>query len=185
LFDGVAAPIIYASAGQTSVMVPYGVFGRTTTSLVVEYSGVQSTALTYNVVPASPGIYTQNSQGTGPGSILNQNGSINGPNAPEKRGNVITVYMTGEGMTTPQGTDGTIIPSDGSGLKKPLLTVTATIGGVSASVLYAGSAPGIVSGVMQVNLQVPANAPTGAVPVVVNVGTATSASFGSPTVAIQ
>jgi uncharacterized protein (TIGR03437 family) len=185
LFDGVAAPIIYASAGQTSVMVPYGVFGRTTTSVVVEYSGVQSTALTYNVVLASPGIYTQNSQGTGPGSILNQNGSINGPNAPEKRGNVITVYMTGEGMTTPQGTDGTIIPSDGSGLKKPLLTVTATIGGVSANVLYAGSAPGIVSGVMQVNLLIPANAPTGAVPVVVNVGTATSASFGSPTVAIQ
>ena len=39
LFDNVPAPVIYASTGQTSVMVPYGVFGRTTTNIVVEYSG--------------------------------------------------------------------------------------------------------------------------------------------------
>jgi len=39
---------------------------------------------------------------------------------------------------------------------------------------------------MQVNLLIPANAPVGAnVPIVVNVGTASSASAGAPTVAIQ
>ena len=67
LFDGVAAPIIYASDTQTSVMVPYGVTGRTSTSVVVEFSGVQSTPVTYNIAAAVPGIYTQNAQGTGPG----------------------------------------------------------------------------------------------------------------------
>ena len=167
-------------------MVPYGVGGRTSTSIVVEYFGVQSAPVSYNVVAAVPGIYTLNSQGTGPASILNQNGAINGSNAPEKRGNVITVYMTGEGATTPQGADGAIIPADGSGLKKPVPTVTATIGGMPADVQYAGSAPGIVSGVMQVNLLIPANAPVGgAVPIVINVGTASSAGAGAPTVAIQ
>ena len=186
LFDNVPAPIIYVSDSLTSVMVPYGVAGRTSTSIVVEYFGVQSAPAIYNLAPASPGIYTLNSSGSGPGAILNQDGSVNGPNAPEKRGNVIAVYMTGEGATTPAGTDGAIIPPVASALKKPLFTVTATIGGIAADVQYAGSAPGLVSGIMQVNLLIPANAPVGAnVPIVVNVGTASSAAAGAPTVAIQ
>ncbi len=186
LFDNVPAPILYASDSLTSVMVPYGVNGRTSTSIVVEYYGVQSAPAMYNIVAAVPGIYTQNSQGTGPASVRNQDYTINSSSLPEKRGNVIAVYMTGEGATAPQGSDGTIIPADGSGLKKPNLTVTATIGGMKADVQYAGSAPGIVSGVMQVNLLIPAGAPVGgAVPIVINVGTASSSSFGAPTVAIQ
>ena len=147
---------------------------------MVEYFGVQSTPVIYNIGAASPGIYTLNSSGSGPGAILNQNGAVNGPNAPEKRGNVIAVYMTGEGATTPAGVDGLIIAPVASALKKPLLTVTATIGGIAADVQYAGSASGLVSGIMQVNLLIPPNAPVGAnVPIVVNVGTASSAGSRS------
>jgi len=188
LFDGVAAPIIYASATQTSVMVPYGVNGRTSTSIVVEFTGVQSNPITFSVAGSAPGIYTLNSQGTGPGAILNQDGvTVNGPNTPEKRGNVIAVYMTGEGQTSPGGVDGAVIPPVASALKSPVLPVTATIGGVQvtgSAVLYYGSAPGLISGVMQVNLMIPQNAPTGsAVPIVVTVGTNNSQS--GVTVAIQ
>ncbi len=189
LFDNVEAPIIYVSTGQTSVMVPYNIYGRTTTSIVVEYSGVQSAPLTYNVAPAAPGIYTLNQQGTGPGAILNQDGvTVNSATAPEKRGNVIAIYMTGEGQTNPQGSNGAIIAPVVSALKKPLLPVTVTIGDIdTAGTLYAGSAPGLVSGVMQVNVIIPANAPTGsAVPVVVTVGTAkTQSGASAATVAIQ
>jgi uncharacterized protein (TIGR03437 family) len=187
LFDGTPAPIIYASAGQTSVMVPYGVAGRTTTSIVVEYFGVQSAPLIYNVAPAAPGIYTLNQQGTGPGAILNQDGvTVNGVNNPEKRGNVIAIYMTGEGQTTPQGVDGAIIPAVASALKVPQQTVTVTIGGVNAVVAYAGSAPSLISGVMQVNAIIPLTAPTGTQPVVVMVGTATTQSGTSAaTVVVQ
>jgi uncharacterized protein (TIGR03437 family) len=187
LFDNTAAPIIYASSGQTSVMVPYGVAGRTTTSIVVEYFGVQSAPLTYSVAPAAPGIYTLNQQGTGPGAILNQDGlTVNGVNNPEKRGNVIAIYMTGEGQTTPQGADGVIIPAVASALKKPNLPVTVTVGGIDAPVQYAGSAPSLVSGVMQVNVTIPLTVPVGTQPVVVTVGTAKSQSGASAaTVAIQ
>ena len=187
LFDGTPAPIIYASAGQTSVMVPYGVAGRTTTSIVVEYFGVQSAPLTYNVAPAAPGIYTLNQQGTGPGAILNQDGvTVNGVNNPEKRGNVIAIYMTGEGQTNPGGVDGAVIPPVVSALKHPVLPVTVTIGGIDAPVLYAGSAAGEISGVMQVNVTIPLTAPTGTQPVVVTVGTTKSQSGASAaTVVIQ
>ena len=180
------APIIYVSDTQTSVMVPYGVGGRTSTSIVVEYFGVQSAPVIYNVAAAAPGIYTLNSQGTGPGAILNQNGSVNGPSTPEKRGNVIAIYMTGEGATSPAGCRRPHHCARRFRPEKPVLLVTATIGGVDADVQYAGSAPGLVSGVMQVNLLIPANAPVGAnVPIIVNVGTASSALAGAPTVAIQ
>jgi uncharacterized protein (TIGR03437 family) len=176
LFDGVPAPVIYASATQTSVMVPYGLNGRTTTNIVVEFSGVQSNALAYNVTAAAPGIYTLNQQGTGPGAVINQEGiTVNSTNSPAPRGSVISIYMTGEGQTTPPGVDGAIIPPVLTSLKNPVLPVTATVGGLDAKVVYAGSAAGLISGVMQVNLMIPATAPTGgAVPIVITVGTAPS-----------
>jgi uncharacterized protein (TIGR03437 family) len=167
-------------------MVPYGVAGRVTTTIVVEYSGVQSTALTYSVVVAAPGVYTLNAQGTGPGAILNQDYSVNGQSNPEKRGNIIAIYMTGEGQTNPGGVDGLVIPAVASALKHPILPVSVTIGGIDAPVLYSGSAPGLISGVMQVNVTIPLAAPVGTQPVVVTVGTAKSQSgAGAATVVVQ
>jgi len=187
LFDNIAAPMIYASDGQTSVMVPYAVAGRSTTTIVVEYSGVQSAPITQIVALAAPGIYTLNQQGTGPGAILNQDGlTVNSLNAPEKRGNVIAIYMTGEGQTNPQGADGVVIPAVVSALKVPQQTVTVTIGGVDAVVAYAGSAPSLISGVMQVNAIIPLTAPTGTQPVVVTVGTVkTQSGASAATVVVQ
>jgi len=49
------------------------------------------------------------------------------------------------------------------------------MGGVECPVLYAGAPPGLVAGAMQVNVQLPANVPSGdAVPVVLAVGEAMS-----------
>ena len=49
--------------------------------------------------------------------------------------------------------------------------VSATIGGQTATVSYAGAAPGEVAGLMQVNLLIPASVqPGGYVPVVLQVG---------------
>jgi uncharacterized protein (TIGR03437 family) len=87
--------------------------------------------------------------------------------------------MTGEGLTIGNA-DGAIATS----LKNPVAAVTATIGGVPATVVYAGTAPGIVNGVMQVNVTVPAGAPSGsAVPIVITVGSA--GSQAGVTMAIQ
>jgi uncharacterized protein (TIGR03437 family) len=169
LFDGVPAPVVYALATQTSVLVPYEVAGRPTTSVVVEYQGVQSTPLVYSVQPAVPGIYTQNLQGFGPGAILNQDGiTVNGPGTQAPKGSVVSVYMTGEGQTSPAGATGAIAPANAPApWKQPLLRATATVGNLPALVEYYGSAPGLVSGVMQVNVRIPANAPSGAVNIVI------------------
>jgi uncharacterized protein (TIGR03437 family) len=52
-----------------------------------------------------------------------------------------------------------------------MLPVTVTIGGIGATVQYAGSAPGEVAGLLQVNAVVPQGVSRGAaVPVTVSVG---------------
>jgi uncharacterized protein (TIGR03437 family) len=154
---------------QTNVVVPYEVAGRPTTSVVVEYQGVQSTPLVYNVQAAAPGIFTQNYSGSGPGAILNQDGVTgNGPGTLAAKGSVVSVYMTGEGQTSPAGATGAIAPVNvPAPWKQTPLKATATVGGLPAVVQYYGSAPGLVSGVMQVNVQIPATAPSGALPIVI------------------
>jgi uncharacterized protein (TIGR03437 family) len=168
LFDGVAAPMIYASSEQVSAIVPYLLSGRFNARLQVQYQGALSNTVELRVVDATPAIFTVDSSGTGQGAILNQNFSVNGLNNPAARGSVVMIYATGEGQTNPGGLDGLVT---GSVLRRPVAPITATIGGASAEVLYAGSAPGLVSGVIQINARVSETVPVGnAVPVVVTIG---------------
>jgi uncharacterized protein (TIGR03437 family) len=172
LFDGVAAPIYYTSTGQTSVFVPYGIAGRATTQIVVSVQGVKSNPIAQSVTSTVPGVYTLNSSGSGPAVAWNYalNGNYTGINSasnPVVKGGVVSLYLTGEGVTTaPPGLDGAVVTN----LYKPLATVTATVGGQPATVQYAGSAPGSIYGVMQVNVQIPASIASGAQTLVVNVG---------------
>jgi uncharacterized protein (TIGR03437 family) len=171
-FDGIPAPIIYTKSTQVSVMVPYEIAGKTSTSMVVSYNGASSAPLAVNVVSAAPGIYTLNQSGTGQGAILNQNGTVNGTQNPEVAGDIIQIYLTGEGQTTPAGVDGAVTPGR-LPVPTPTGVVGVTIGGVpvsGANITFAGEAPGVISGVMQVNARVPPGAGTGSVPVVVSVG---------------
>jgi uncharacterized protein (TIGR03437 family) len=183
LFDGVAAPIIAVANGQVNAMVPYGIAGRATTVVQVSYLGVSSAGIAYNVTTTVPGIYTLNQAGTGQGAILNQDLSINNSSNPAAKGTVVAIYMTGEGVTSPASSTGQLAPGNGAGLNHPVQNVTATIGGVPAQVQYFGSAPGLVYGVMQVNVLIPSTIASGSQAVVVTVGSANSQS--NVTLAVQ
>jgi uncharacterized protein (TIGR03437 family) len=170
LFDGIPAPLVYVSANQISAIVPYNVFARLSTRVQVVYQGQTSTALEMRVVDTAPGIFTLNSQGTGNAAALNQNGTVNGPSNPALQGQAVVLYLTGEGQTDPQGVNGQV--SSGSNLKRPRALVSAKIAGIPVIVDYAGCAPGLVSGVMQLNLRVPLGLPAGPAIVEVTIGTA-------------
>lgn len=173
LFDGVPAPMIYAVAGQVSAVVPYSVSGKQTTNVQVEYKGVQSDVFTVDVAASAPGLFTIDASGKGQGAFLNQNNTVNSATNPVARGQYIILFATGEGATNPDGVDGKLA---GVPLPRPLLPVAVQIGNVNATnISYAGAAPGLVSGLLQINVLVPSNAPTGAaVPIFVRIGTATS-----------
>jgi uncharacterized protein (TIGR03437 family) len=173
LFDGVPAPVIYASVNQTSVNVPYAVAGKSSTQMVVEYQGRRSPAVTLPVAGAAPALFSANATGKGNGAILNQDTSLNSASNPADKNSIVVLYGTGEGQTNPGGIDGKLAVGT---YPKPLLDVSVTIGGTDAEILYAGAAPGLVAGVFQINARLPVNTASGDVPVVVKVGTASSQS---------
>jgi uncharacterized protein (TIGR03437 family) len=184
LFDGVPAPVLYTSATQINCVVPYEIFGRFSSKVEVEYKNVKTNQLDIRVVDSAPGIFSLTSTGTGQGAVLNQNGTVNSSANPAARGEVVVIYATGEGQTTPAGVNGSV-PNTVAQLKKPLGAVKVRIGGVEVTPAYAGSAPGFVSGVLQVNAVVPQGISTGAnIPVELIVGTGTSAAQ-SITIAVK
>jgi uncharacterized protein (TIGR03437 family) len=173
LFDGVPGPVVYASATQCSAVVPYFGATKATTHVQVEYQGVRSDPLEIAVVATAPGLFTADSTGTGQGAILNDDGiTRNSPAAPAKPGSVVVLWGTGEGLTDPPGVDGRIALDV---LPKPLAPVSVDIGGLPATVEYAGAAPGNIPGVVQINARMSKDVPPGdRVPVHVKIGGRTS-----------
>lgn len=171
-FDGVLAPIHYTSAGQVSVFVPYSVEGKSQTRVQIQYNDLGSAAVSLPVAEASPGLYALNFSGAGPGAIVNQDGVVNGANAPAARGSIVLIYATGHGPLNPPGVDGQVI---GAPLPQlALQPVEVTIGGVPAAIAYAGPAPSTISGVLQINAVVPEVPPGNAVPVILKIGAFTA-----------
>ncbi|MCC6540446.1 MAG: endo alpha-1,4 polygalactosaminidase [Bryobacterales bacterium] len=153
LFDGIAAPLLYAGSGQLLAVVPYAIAGKARTSIEVDRGGVRSTPFTMNVAASWPGIFTANATGSGQAAMFNQDGTLNGPTRRARPGSVVTLFATGEGAVQPAGRDGAISAAP---LPAPLLPVTVTIANKPAEVLYAGAAPSLVAGVLQINVRVPA-----------------------------
>jgi uncharacterized protein (TIGR03437 family) len=170
-FNGTPAPVLYSSANQVAAVVPYGISGSLA-QMYVQYQGSTSTALNASVATVIPGIFTLNGSGTGQAAAINnKTGAINGTGAAAKAGDFISLFITGAGQTNPPGADGSL---NAAPLPLPLASVTVTIGGQNATVNFAGGAPGLVAGVLQVNAQIPSGLTAGTVPVVVQVGTSKS-----------
>jgi len=173
LFDGTPAPLLYSSAGQVSAIVPYGVDGKAGTQVQVRNGTNVSDSVALPATSVGPSVFSVDFTGSGQGAILNQDGvTVNSSAHPADKGSIVVIYATGEGQTNPSGIDGKL--ANGPVYPAPKLPVTVNIGGLAAEVLYAGAAPTLVAGVMQVNVRIPANAPSGDVPVDVAVGSAHS-----------
>ena len=181
LFDGRPAPMIYGSASQANVIVPYEIANQSTTTMALQFGGVTSAAWTVPVAASAPGIFTLGSSGAGPAAVLNQDNSVNSASNPAAPGSIIQIYATGEGQTSPPSATGSITGTD---LKTPILAVKVSIGGQDAVVQFAGSAGNAVAGLLQVNAVVPqAVAPGAAVPINISVGGVPSQS--GVTIAVQ
>ena len=171
-FNGTPAPVLYASGSAVGVIVPYEVFGSQSAAVQVTYkTGFMSPALSIPVAQTAPGLFTVSETGTGEVVAYNFDGTLNTATNPVERGFPVLVYETGEGQTDPTGSDGLI--ASGLFVRTPFASVTATVAGLPASVVYAGSAAGNVAGIMEVELIVPAlpaSTSGGALPITLTVG---------------
>lgn len=181
------APLFLVSPFQVNVQLPWELLGHSQATLTVTFSGASSNSITLAMTATSPGIFSLNSQGSGPGAILISDsadlaqaaGSVPGRTArPAKRGEYISIYCTGLGAVSNQPGSGAAAGASSTTTAAP----SVTIGGMPAGVSFSGLAPGF-AGLYQVNAQVPDNAPAGsAIPVVLIISGATS---NIVTIAIQ
>ncbi len=171
-FDSLPAPLLYAGSDQINVIAPWAITDRAATQITIMHDASFVAGASVPVVEATPEIFTLTTAGTGGGAIVNQDGSVNTPLTPAPTGTVISIYGTGLGPLNPAGTDGAI-----AGVAYAASGVSVTIGDLPAEVLYAGSAPSLISGVFQINCRIPSDVLPGlAVPIRVAVGSARSAS---------
>jgi uncharacterized protein (TIGR03437 family) len=181
--DGQAAPIIYAGADQLNVQVPYEATIGNNKQVSVTNGANPAAITTVSIALTSPGIFSADGSGGGQAAALNFSAatstySLNSANAPAHIGDTVLLYLTGEGdynpspLSPPATTNtGLVIPPSLSPLPELSPLPTVTIGGVAATVSYAGPIVGSILGLVQINAVVPTGAATGqAVAVQVTVG---------------
>lgn len=152
---------------QINLFVPYEISSLTSVQIIVDVDGVTSAPVTVPVAPSAFGISTANASGSGQGAIFNQDGSLNSHANPAAPGSIVTMFGTGEGVTTPALPDGALeITTPFSTTQAP---VTVKFGGQTAVIQYAGAAPFLPTGVFQINATIPTGVSPGDVPIAVSI----------------
>jgi uncharacterized protein (TIGR03437 family) len=135
------APVLYSAPNQINIQVPW-------------QPGMQMTVVLPNgtiplTLPSEQalGIFTTDGNHA---ATLNQDGSVNSASNPAVRGSIISLF--GTGATWPSGMQDGAIATQATVLPH---WYDYTIG---APIEYLGSAPELINGVFQVNVQIPADA---------------------------
>ena len=172
--EGIPAIPLFVQAGQVNIILPFTLATSGQAAVVVSYNNLTTTQFNIPLTAADVQIFTANASGSGPGSMLNQDYSVNTSSNPAAPGSVVQIYGTGAGVLTSTAT------VTAGGVAGDTLaytaTCTATVNGETAAVAYSGSAPGLVYGVDQFNITLPADTPAGPQKVVVTIAGSTSQS---------
>lgn len=151
LFNGAPAPLLFVESGAISLVVPFEVTSSPA-HVQVSVNGTLTNEVDMKVYAVEPAQWP---------SIVNSNGSINSAANPANPNDVVSIYVTGAGPTSPALTDGQFV-NDATHLMTD--TVQVLIGNNLATIPYAGAAPGSVAGQMQLVVQIPPGTPAGSVP---------------------
>lgn len=175
IVNGSPAALYFVSPGQINFPMPMSLpTGGTVDLQVIRPStGQVYGAAEIPMASAAPALFVVGGQQSGPVAALNQDNTVNSATNPANRGDVIQLFGTGQGFVANA-------PPEGQASTGPLPTQTnplvyigpagSIISVPPANVLYSGIAPTLI-GVWQINVQIPATAPTGTVPIFVNMNT--------------
>ena len=174
-FNGILAPLLSSSPGVIKTVAPYALAGQTDAQvLVTHYPGSSveqvSPSFSVQVAETSLGIFSRAQTGDFQNDIENCDANRCTPNSaenPAATGSIIVFYATGLARWAGPDVDGAVAIL---ARLYPLVDLpTVTIGGRSARVLYAGTAPYQVWGVLQVNAVIPQGISAGPQPLVLTV----------------
>jgi uncharacterized protein (TIGR03437 family) len=155
-FNGLPAPLYFASAGQLNAQVPIELAGAANALVLVQRAQAVSSPTVVTLGSARPGLFTV--PPTSAAVVVNQDGSLNSGSNAASRGTFVTLFGTGQGRVDPALATGQLAGL--TQLSRVVAPVSVTIGGQPATVSFAGMAPGF-AGLLQINAVVPAESTTG------------------------
>lgn len=157
LFDDVPAPVLFASKKQVNVQVPFEVAGKSSVKVRAESAGFDlSEPIEVAVADTAPGMFSVDGRRA---AALHLDYSLNSPANPVAAGDILQLFLTGQGLTTPRIATGAVAPATAP-FALADQEVVVLVNGQRAEVLFAGMAPGTI-GLLQVNVRIPANAAAG------------------------
>jgi uncharacterized protein (TIGR03437 family) len=169
---GINAPLFYASSGQVNIQVPWELAGQSSVPIRALLNGSAGPSQILQMSPFAPGIFAAGPVWAGQGAIVDSSNTLVNATNPTTAGGVIQIYCAGLGPVTNSPASGSAASS--TTLSRTTTKPTVTVGGLPATVLFSGLAPGTI-GEYQVNVQVPAGVTPGlVVPVVLSFGGAIS-----------
>jgi len=158
LFNGIAAPLLYAGPNQINVVSPAAMAGQRTADIVVQGPGGSTVfpevfvAAARPVIFSTPVIYldavSQELKVSNVAVALNPDGTINSPTNPAPNGSSVTIWATGTGILSATQPDGAIVPQSAY----PATQVPITVVDKSSTSRYLGQAPEAVLGLTQINI---------------------------------
>lgn len=156
IIAGTLAPLSFSSNGQLNAIIPYGLKVNAGQQIIIARGSTLSVAQAVTLAPSSPGIFTIDGTGTGQAKAYvvqpDQSQVLADGNHPAIAGDQIVIYCTGLGEVTPALAAGAAAPA--GQVESTVDPVSLTIGGVPATVEFAGLTPGF-AGLYQINATVP------------------------------
>jgi uncharacterized protein (TIGR03437 family) len=141
--NGMPVPMIFVSPAQINAQLPFQANGNVT--LILRTPGGVSDNYNLVIQPTAPSVFRTPVEGYDaaiPTIVRNANSTIATTSNPVHRGDVLTVYLTGLGQTSPAVQAGLPAPSDPLAIS--LVEPRVELGGVALPVQFAGLTPGQV-----------------------------------------
>jgi uncharacterized protein (TIGR03437 family) len=156
VIDGIPAPLLYVSSTQINAVAPVELTGTSPVSLQVTAASGASPPFRLVIDPAIPEVFRTTAGIT---AAFNQDSTVNSKSNPAKSGTIVAIWATGVGLPI-AGADGqeTTVAQQVCNCE---VYASLDPGIVDASdqyvpSVYAGPAPGTVTGVVQINFRVTA-----------------------------
>jgi len=184
--NGMSAPLMFVSASQIGVQVPWEVTPGPA-NVIVNRTGSSSQPMPVQVNAFAPSVFAlglgslQALATNADGTLTAPNGLVAGLNAhPATAGDTITFYATGLGVVDPPPLDGA---NSSDTMRQTTSMPSVQIGGAPAQVTFSGLSPQFV-GIYQLSVMVPGGVTTGDA-VAVQVQTMDGSNANPVTIALQ
>jgi uncharacterized protein (TIGR03437 family) len=180
---GYTAPVIALARGLIAVQVPFEAssFDQAVTlpTIDVTNAGARLPSVSVGIEYSAFNLFDTGNRDNATNlpalAALNQDGSVNTVDNPASAGSVISLFGSGLGVLNPPLPTGGLNPIP-PGVPLSLSPLTAICNSGCSQVLYLGSAPGLSTSVVQLNVQISAAAAgTGVQPVPIAIGLARKA----------